>query len=184
MRWDQKRGSVTRAVFALAAIAVLTCYAQAADTRLTVGSKTFAAGATLPDRVVYNAMSCNGQNLSPELHWSQAPKGTKSFAITAWDPDAPAPGGWWHWVLYDIPAGVHAIAEGRTAGASGTTSFRATGYDGPCPPPGMAHHYRFTVYALNVVHVGAGEATTGPELLTKMHGHVLAQGLIVGLYKR
>lgn len=151
---------------------------------LSVGSTTFSANTTVPERMVYNAMSCRGQNVSPELHWSGAPKGTKSFALTAWDPDASAPGGWWHWALYDIPVQQRSIPEGKSAGLSGTTSFNDAGYGGPCPPPGKVHHYRFTIYALDVVHVGANAQTTGPELLSQIKGHVLAQGVIVGLYKR
>ncbi|MBV9150082.1 MAG: YbhB/YbcL family Raf kinase inhibitor-like protein [Candidatus Eremiobacteraeota bacterium] len=170
------------------AIAFTLCIAggigQAGPARiatLPVGSSTFRNNATVPDRMV--ATSCHGQNVSPELHWS-ATKQVQSYALTAWDPDAPAAGGWWHWVLYDIPRSAHHIAEGQSAGASGTTSSNSTGYDGPCPPPGPAHHYRFTVYALNVAHIGATPQTTGPQLLIKMHAHVLAKGVAVGLYKR
>ena len=146
---------------------------------LTVASNTFRAQMIVPDR-----MTCNGRNISPELHWSSAPKRTRSYAVTAWDPDAPARGGWWHWVLFDISSGTHRIAEGQGAGTSGTTSSNSTGYSGPCPPSGAAHHYRFTVYALDVNHIGADPKTTGPQLLGKMKGHVLAQGVVIGLYKR
>ncbi len=158
--------------------------AQAMPATLSVGSSTFHANATVPNRMVNNAMSCQGQNISPELHWNAGPRGTKSYAVTAWDPDASAPGGWWHWALFDIPSQTHRIAEGRTAGVSAMTSFGAPGYGGPCPPPGRAHHYRFTVYALNVFHIGANAQTKGPELLAMMKPHLLAEGAIVGLYKR
>ena len=178
-----------RALVASVAIAAL-CVAignqsvAARSASLFVASTTFRDGALVPERMVLNAMSCHGQNVSPELHWGAGPKGTKTYALTAWDPDAPASGGWWHWVLYDIPASTHRIAEGGAAGSSGTTSSNSNGYGGPCPPPGAVHHYRFTVYALNVPHVGGTAQTTGPQLLAKMKGHILAQGVVVGLYKR
>ena len=171
----------------VAALCIANGIGQAASApaaTLSVGSMTFRNNATIPGRMVNNSMPCHGQNVSPELHWSAEPKGTKSYALTAHDPDAPALGGFWHWVLYDIPASTHRIAEGRTVGVSGTTSFGSTGYGGPCPPPGPAHHYRFTVYALNVVHIGATPQTTGPQLLMKMRGHILDEGEVVGLYKR
>ncbi|MBV9276821.1 MAG: YbhB/YbcL family Raf kinase inhibitor-like protein [Candidatus Eremiobacteraeota bacterium] len=158
--------------------------AHARTASLSVGSTTFRNNATLPARSINNRNGCTGKNVSPELHWSAGPKRTKSYAVTTWDPDAPAAGGFWHWVLFDIPAQTHRIAEGQSAGVSGATSFDAPGYGGPCPPPGPAHHYRFTVYALNVPHVGATAQTKGPELLAKMHGHVLAAGVTVALYKR
>jgi len=139
----------------------------------------------VPDLITNDAMGRNGKNLSPELEWWRDPGPlTKSYALTAWDADAPARGGWWHWVLFDIPPQTHRITEGQSAGTSGTTSFNSTGYGGPCPPPGRVHHYRFTVYALNVAHIGADFHTTGPELLAKMDGHVLVKGVTVGLYKR
>jgi Raf kinase inhibitor-like YbhB/YbcL family protein len=158
--------------------------ASGAAAMLSVGSTTFHNAATVPNSMVLNETPCNGKNVSPELHWNAGPNGTKSYALTAWDSDAPQSGGWWHWVVYDIPAGTHRVAEGKRVGTSGTSSFNLTGYDGPCPPPGPAHHYHFTVYALNVAHIGATPKTTGPELLALMRTRVLAQGVIVGLYKR
>jgi len=158
--------------------------AQARPANFSVSSTTFSSNAIVADRMVNNAAGCRGKNMSPELHWRGAPSGTKSFALTAWDPDAPAPGGWWHWVLYDISPRRHQIAEGRSAGTSGITSFGASGYGGPCPPPGPLHHYRFTIYALNVAHLRGAPSMTAPQLIGAMRGHVLAQGVLVGLYKR
>ena len=178
------RGSISLAVVAALCIANIGQAASAQAASLSVGSTTFRNNATIPDRMVNNSMPCHGQNLSPELHWSAGPSGTKGYALTAQDPDAPASGGFWHWVLYDISAGTHHVSEGKSAGLSGTTSFNSAGYGGPCPPPGPAHHYRFMVYALNITHVGATAQTTGPQLLMKMQGHILAQGVVVGLYKR
>ena len=179
------RASIALATLAMVCGAIgFTTPAHARAMILSVGSTTFGNNANVPNSMVNNAMGCTGKNISPELHWSAGPRATKSYAVTAWDPDAPAPGGWWHWVLFDIPPQLHRIAEGQNAGTSGTTSFNSPGYGGPCPPSGPVHHYRFTVYALDVGHIGATAQTKGSELLVKMHGHILAKGVIVGLSKR
>jgi Raf kinase inhibitor-like YbhB/YbcL family protein len=121
-----------------------------------LGSPSIQPGATLPDTHVYNAFGCHGKNISPALKWSGAPEGTKSFALTAYDPDAH----WWHWVVYDIPAGIDALPEGAgsadgrslPAGAlQARNDFGAAAFGGACPPPGdKPHRYVFTVYALKV----------------------------------
>ena len=90
---------------------------------------------------VYNSFGCTGQNVSPAINWSNAPAGTKSFAVTAYDPDAPTGSGWWHWVMYNIPAGTTGLPAGAGNGrnaprgsAQGQTDFGTKGYGGPCPP--------------------------------------------------
>ncbi len=158
---------------------------------LVLTSSTFTAGGTIPVRAVYNGYGCAGQNILPNLAWSGAPAGTRSFALTAFDPDAPAPGGWWHWVAFDIPAhtaglGAASEDEAKAAGTTyGVNSFGKRAYDGPCPPPGRPHHYVFTLYALDVSSVsGAGPRTTGPELSTLIERHVLGTTTLTGLYGR
>src|SRR3954465_14424129 len=104
-------------------------------------------------------MGAGGQNVSPQLSWSGAPAGTKSFALTLYDPDAPTGSGWWHWVVYDIPATATELPQGAGSGKAplpagtvqGKTDFGAAGYGGAGPPPGdKPHRYVFTVYALKV----------------------------------
>src|ERR1700738_3419053 len=106
---------------------------------------------------VYNGMGCNGQNISPALEWSNAPAGTKSFAVTMYDPDAPTGSGWWHWMIYNIPATTTSLAAGAGKGrdaprgsVEGPTDFPGKKeYGGPCPPVGdKPHHYHITVFAL------------------------------------
>lgn len=110
---------------------------------------------------VFNDFGCAGENLSPELAWSDPPAGTKSFAVLVHDPDAPTGGaGFWHWLVTDIPASARGLARG--AGAAGGKKLPAparhwdndygdAAYGGPCPPPGHgAHRYNFTIYALGV----------------------------------
>lgn len=146
-----------------------------------LASLTFRPNTTLPLSTVYNR--CGGANISPELHWANAPRGTRSFALTAFDPDAT--GGWYHWVAYNIPSSTSRLAAGVRLPLIelGATSFKQLGYGGPCPPPGKVHHYIFTLYALNVRTIGRS-GMTGPRLEAALHRHVLAQTSITGLYSR
>lgn len=173
-----------RAIFAtVLALAMLPQPAGAKEFMLGVGSRTFKPDAFIPLRSVY--ADCGGRNISPELHWSTPPSGTKSFAITVWDGDAPVPGGWWHWAAYDIPANARSVPEGRAAGRQASTSFGKPGYGGPCPPPGKIHHYRFVVYALDVARLpGITTASTAPQLVNAIRAHELGEGTLVGRYKR
>ena len=98
--------------------------------------------------------TCDGENISPELNWSDFPDGTKSFALIAYDPDAPM-GTWVHWVIYDIPSNVNSLPEGVPSdeklsfgAVHGINDFKDTGYGGPCPPKGV-HRYFFKLYALD-----------------------------------
>lgn len=96
---------------------------------------------------------CGGDNISPDLSWSDAPEGTLSFAITCFDPDAPTGSGWWHWVVTDIPATVTALPLGGPlpeGARTWTNDYGYPGWGGPWPPPGPAHHYVFTVFAVDV----------------------------------
>jgi hypothetical protein len=147
----------------------------------TLASTTFKPETTMPLRTVYS--QCGGTNISPELHWRGAPKSTRTFALIVHDPDAPASGGWYHWVVYNMPASTHQLVEGATIAAPqlGKTSFGSPGYGGPCPPPGKVHHYNFTLYALNT-HV-TGQNLSGPELERAIAGHTIAKTTLTGLYE-
>ena len=155
---------------------------------IAVASPSFANGATIGNDFVFTG--CGGKNQSPELRWSGVPDGTKSFAITCFDPDAPTGSGYWHWVAFNIPAGVTSIAAGSgttqspAGGRNGYNDFGTTAYAGPCPPKGdSAHRYVFTVYALDVESIeGADETSTGATLIFLMRGHVLATGTISGRF--
>ena len=138
---------------------ILTSAANAAGS-FTVTSKTIRPNQTLSIDQVYNGFGCYGRNISPEISWQNPPAGTKSFAITAYDPDAPTGSGWWHWVVYNIPGNLGSIPENTgvadsttlPAGATqGRTDFGTAAYGGACPPPGdKPHRYVFTVHALKV----------------------------------
>jgi hypothetical protein len=145
---------------AIAAAAALATFAlgsaSAADFKLA--SPTVKPGSMLSDAQVFNGFGCTGKNVSPALKWSGAPAGTKSYALTVYDPDAPTGSGWWHWVVYNIPASASELTEGAgtadgkglpAGSAQGNTDFGAPGFGGACPPKGdKPHRYIFTVYAL------------------------------------
>lgn len=115
-------------------------------------------GEQIADKYVLNGFGCEGGNVSPALSWKNAPKGTKSFAITAYDPDAPTGSGWWHWVVFNLPADTTSLAQGAGGpgdaklprqAIQGRTDFGKPGWGGPCPPKGdKPHRFIFTVFAL------------------------------------
>ena len=141
---------------------------------------------------VFNGMGCTGQNVSPALNWSGAPAGTKSFAVTAYDPDAPTGSGWWHWVMYNIPADVTGLQAGAGNGRNaprgsqqGNTDFGSKGYGGPCPPQGdKPHHYHFTVYALKTDKLDVPGNATAAMIGYNINANQLASARITGLYAR
>ncbi len=178
------------ATLALAAAAV------AADTpaaKFTLTSPDLAPGGRLADAQVFNGFGCQGGNVSPALAWSNAPRGTQSFALLVHDPDAPTGSGWWHWLVYNIPANVTSLAAGAgdakkpllPAGAvQGRTDFGTTGYGGPCPPPGKPHHYFFRLYALKVARLDLPQDATAAFIGFNVHAQSLGSAELVGLYGR
>ncbi|MEP6739224.1 MAG: YbhB/YbcL family Raf kinase inhibitor-like protein [Caldimonas sp.] len=130
--------------------------AQAAG--FVLSSPTIKPYSMLTDAQVFKGFGCEGKNISPALKWSGAPKDTKSYAVTLYDPDAPTGSGWWHWVVFNIPASTTELAEGAGAAdgkalpagtVQGKTDFGAPGFGGACPPKGdKPHRYIFTVHAL------------------------------------
>ncbi|MGD1068111.1 MAG: YbhB/YbcL family Raf kinase inhibitor-like protein [Vulcanimicrobiaceae bacterium] len=161
-------------------------------TKLTVTSTTFGEGKTIPNSAVFSDFGCTGDNLSPQLSWTPGPAGTKSYAITCWDPDAPTGVGFVHWVLFDIPATTTSLGEGAGAhpdagvgATSGTSDFGMQVYGGPCPPVGHGvHHYHFVVYALDVPTLGLDKTTSYAKFKFVSNAHVLASGELLGLYER
>ncbi|MBS1582678.1 MAG: YbhB/YbcL family Raf kinase inhibitor-like protein [Bacteroidetes bacterium] len=156
--------------------------------------KSADVGGQATEKQVFNSFGCTGQNLSPQLSWENAPAGTKSFAITMYDPDAPTGSGFWHWVVFDLPATTTTLPTGAgdpnkgllPAGAvQSMTDFGAPGYGGPCPPPGHGlHQYIVTVYALKTDKLGL-DAKTGPPLVGfNLHGQTLAKASLVFYYGR
>jgi Raf kinase inhibitor-like YbhB/YbcL family protein len=114
-------------------------------------------GGQATQKQFFNGMGCTGQNISPQLSWENAPKETKYFAVTMYDKDAPTGSGFWHWVIFNMPAGTTELKSGAgdvskdlapKEAVQSVTDFGKPGYGGPCPPPGAPHEYLITVYAL------------------------------------
>ena len=145
-------------------------------------SSAFAEGSAIP-----RMHTCEGSDLSPALEWSGEPSETKSFALILDDPDAPA-GTWNHWLLWDVPASIHSLAQGfksSQAGQSGTNDFGKTGYGGPCPPKGHGpHRYYFKLYALDVETLNLRAGAKRADLDAALAGHILDQAQYFGRYER
>jgi len=146
-------------------------------------SFAFAEGAMIP--VKY---TCDGQNVSPPLAWTDLPGGAKSLALICDDPDAPA-GTWVHWVAFNLPPDLAGLPEGvptekapKTGGVQGTNSGRRIGYSGPCPPSGT-HRYFFKLYALDNT-LSLDSNATAKDVQAAMKGHILAEAQLMGRYKR
>ena len=151
---------------------------------LTVLSSAFQEGDKIPAKY-----TCEGQDVSPPLAWSEPPAGTRSLALIVDDPDAPG-GVFTHWLLFNIPPdsrelpeAVPTQAELASGALQGKTDFGRTGYGGPCPPPGRPHRYQFTLYALDQPLDLEGGASK-KQLLSAMEGHILTQGQLTGTYQR
>jgi hypothetical protein len=179
----------------LMAAASLCCVmGRSAAHALDLTSPNIKPGGTIADEQVLNSFGCAGGNISPALNWSDAPKGTKSFALNVYDPDAPIGSGFWHWVIFNIPADATSLAKGagdpKSAAApkgavQSRTDFGALGYGGPCPPKGdKAHHYQFTIFAVDVDKLDADENTTAAVVGFNLHFHTLAKATLTGLWGR
>lgn len=154
----------------------------------TLESNDVRAGTQIADDFVYS-----GGNRSPHLAWKDAPAGTKSFVVTCFDPDAPTPSGFWHWVVVDVPGSVTSLPtgagkEGGSALPNGAfhcrNDYGAMGYGGPAPPPGdRPHRYYFVVHALDVERLGVAEATTPAAVSFTMLGHTLGRAILVPTYQ-
>lgn len=153
-------------------------------------SNTIAEGKEMPANTMLNGLDCSGANISPQLQWSNAPEGTKSFVVVMDDYLQRAGEGFAHWAIYNVPASVTEIPanaganEGEIAGIGrqAYNDFLKRSYGGPCPPPGDPHVYRFTVFALDIPSIDdAGTPMTWRKLRLVIRGHVLAQSSINAL---
>ena len=174
---------------ALASMVASPVFAQSADFDLT--STDIAEGAQLSNDHVFNGFGCEGENISPQLAWSNAPEGTKSFVITAYDPDAPTGSGWWHWVAFNIPANTNSLSTNASAdgvmptgSVQAKTDFGSYQFGGACPPPGEVHRYVFKISALDVEKLELGPDAS-PALIGFMtQAHTIASDKITAVYTR
>ena len=151
---------------------------------LSLSSPVFQDGEKIP--VKY---TCDGQDMSPPLMWGDPPPGTQAVTLIMDDPDAPG-GVFTHWVIFNLPVDSRELAEAvprdnqlENKALQGRTDFGRVGYGGPCPPTGPAHHYLFSLYALDrPLDLNAGSSKK--QVLDAMQGHILAQGQLTGIYQR
>jgi Raf kinase inhibitor-like YbhB/YbcL family protein len=179
-------------LFGILVLAATSAATPTARGTFVLTSADLHVGRPIAKAQVFNGMGCDGENQSPALSWKRAPKATKAFAITMYDPDAPTGSGWWHWVVYNIPADVTSLPTGAgdpskhqlPAGAvSGNTDFGTAGYGGPCPPPGKPHRYIVTVYALDQALEVPANATAA-YVGFNIHAHAIGKATLTARYGR
>ena len=151
-------------------------------------------GGQLTQSQVFSGFGCSGKNISPSLKWINAPANTKSFAVTVYDPDAPTGSGWWHWVIFNIPAGVNELKadagriEKKVAPAGSiqsVTDYGKPGFGGACPPQGdKAHRYIFTVYALSAAKLDLDEKASPAMVGFVLNGATIAKASLISYYQR
>ncbi|MFV8784400.1 YbhB/YbcL family Raf kinase inhibitor-like protein [Microbulbifer sp. SA54] len=164
-----------------------------ASAEFTVSSSTLETGGRLKAAQVYYGFGCSGENISPQLSWQGAPEGTKSYAVVMHDPDAPTGSGWWHWVVFNIPASVTELPEGAGDPKSGLipeaiqsrTDFGSPGYGGACPPQGHGdHRYQFKVFALKVEQLPLDENSPAAMVGYYINANKLAEAQLEVKYGR
>ncbi len=186
--------SVATTVLALLSLSFGSVLAEEAAPTFRLSSPDLVPGMPIQLAQVYNSFGCTGGNISPALSWSNAPADTKSFALLVHDPDAPTGSGWWHWVVYNIPARVNALvgrAGDPAAGlmpigaVQGNTDFGTAGYGGPCPPPGSKpHRYYFRLHALKVEKLDLPVNATAAFVGFNVQANSLGVAELMAVYSR
>ena len=176
----------------LASLLFVSSAANASEFKLS--SPTIKPNSTLNDAQVFSGVGCTGQNISPALTWTPGPAGTKSYAVTVYDPDAPTGSGWWHWVVYNLPANTTSLAENAgTANSTslpagtvqGRTDFGSAGFGGACPPVGdKPHRYIFTVHALKTEKIEVPADATAALIGYMINANRLAKASFTAKYGR
>jgi len=167
---------------------------HAQDKVFTIKSSDIAPASVISDKHVFNGFGCSGKNISPQISWSNAPLGTKSFALTAYDPDAPTGSGWWHWVVVNIPATYKKLPADFGAQDAFTikdgamqirNDFGAYKFGGPCPPQGdKPHRYIFTIYALKTDKLDLNDAATAALAGFMINRNAIAKASFEARYGR
>ena len=160
----------------------------------TLFSPEIKANSTMPKNFEFNGFGCSGENKSPTLKWSGAPKETKGFAVTVYDPDAPTGSGWWHWMVINIPSDVTELVAGAGVANSttlpkgaiqGRSDFGVAAWGGACPPQGdKPHHYIFTVYALKTDKLDIPSDSTAALTGYMIHANALGKASFTAIYGR
>lgn len=162
--------------------------------KFTLESSQMQAGGEIAIEQVFDGFGCTGKNISPELHWSAVPKGTKSLALTVYDPDAPTGSGWWHWLIFNIDPRTTSLAANAgdvnahlapAGSVQSRTDFGSVGYGGPCPPPGdKPHRYVFTLFALDVAQLQLDANTPAAMVGYNLNQHAIGKAQMTALFGR
>jgi Raf kinase inhibitor-like YbhB/YbcL family protein len=169
-----------------------------ASDKFSLTSPTIKNGATLTIDQVFKGFGCEGKNISPKLVWSGAPKDTKSFAVTVYDPDAPTGSGWWHWVMFNIPADATTLeaeagnitlmpTKAPKGAIQSRTDFGQPGFGGACPPVGSIkkpHRYIFTVFALKTDKIDLDANASGALVGYMLNANKIASASFTARYGR
>ena len=177
----------------IAAAALLPLATFAAPT-FVLESAEVKPNVRIADTQIYKGFGCDGGNVSPSLAWKDPPAGTKSFAVTVYDPDAPTGSGWWHWVVFNIPADVRSLPAGAgnpvstrmpKGAVQSITDFGVPGYGGPCPPRGdRPHRYIFTVHALRVDKLDLDDKAMPAQVGFMLASNRIARATFTATYSR
>ncbi|HSQ97987.1 MAG TPA: YbhB/YbcL family Raf kinase inhibitor-like protein [Rickettsiales bacterium] len=162
------------------------------DKTFSLYSPDIYEGQKIREEQVFNKYGCKGQNISPKLVWKNAPVNTKSFAITMFDPDANTKSGWWHWVIYNIPANINKIEVGANnnkklmpkGSTEGTNDYGMSGFGGVCTPKGEKHNYVITIYALDVEKLKLPKKPTSAMINLSINKHIIETAKINAFYER
>jgi Raf kinase inhibitor-like YbhB/YbcL family protein len=182
------------AVLVCACILSASTLGVAAAAELTLGSPQLKAGTPMAMEQVFNGFGCSGKNVSPELTWTNVPAGTRSLALTMYDPDAPTGSGWWHWLIFNIDPKVTRLVANAgdpksqlapQGSVQSKTDFGLPGYGGPCPPAGdKPHRYIFTLFALKVDKLPLDESASGAMVGFNLNQNALQKAQLTVLYSR
>ncbi len=178
-----------RVIAALGILTVAGFLGGGAAGAMTLTSPDVKPGGKMANEQVFNSFGCSGGNVSPALSWTGAPKGTKSFAVSMYDPDAPTGSGFWHWWVANLPPDTSGLPKGAGGGTGlpagalqARNDYSQVGYGGPCPPPGKPHRYQITVYALDVDKLPDAGPDASPAVFGfDAHAHTLAKATLTGL---
>lgn len=161
---------------------------------LTLTSPDIVPNGTISPKYTFNNYGCKGQNISPELKWKDIPNGTKSFAVTVYDPDAPTGSGWWHWMVVNIPTNYTSLPANfgksdrfnlKDGIIQVHNDFGIHMYGGPCPPVGdKPHKYVFTVYALKVEKLDVLDSATTASIGFMIYGNTIEKNNFSGFHGR
>ncbi len=179
-------------MFLTAGLALFLCATTAGAGEFTLKSDQIGGQLTIDQ--VYSGFGCSGKNISPQLKWMNAPKNAKSFALTVYDPDAPTGSGWWHWVIFNIPANATELVTDAgnvqknlapKGSVQSMTDYGKTGFGGACPPQGdKPHRYTFTLFALDVPKLELDEKANAALVGFMLNAHAIEKASLISYYGR